>query len=240
MHNIPIDDLFGIFFVKGSDGLKYDSYFKTINSLRSLFDDKRFKEVVDGFYISCIDGDTRISYFVDSRRAEKSIKLFQEFFVKNEIEEIKNHSFPHEDIIAQDYGGSFYEQRFRNFLNNYTQIGLELLQGNILHSRRLFTIYRYHVRQASISFESFFEPTFMKYSQFYASFSNEEKKQFFEDLKMRPQPTEWAHMMVNMIVGCDFYPPPYPLPFEKINGILAKINLGFQIPPTWSPKSFHL
>jgi hypothetical protein len=46
-------------------------------------------------------------------------------------------------------------------------------------------------------------------------------------------------MMVNMIVGCDFYPPPYHLPFGKINGILAKNNLGFQIPPTWSPKSFH-
>lgn len=144
-------------------------------------------------------------------------------------------------MFAEKYGGQGYEQRFRNFLTNYTQIGLELLQGNPQHSRRLFTVYRFQVRQASIRFEDFFEPTFNKYSPTYVSFSTREKSQFFDDLKMsEPSPTEWAHMMVNMIVGCDFPYSPHsdPLPIGEINRWLTLGKIEFQIPNTWTPQSF--
>jgi len=246
MKEIPTKDLFGIFYVKKPDGSKWDSYYKTIDSLRPLFDDEKFIKVIDGFYLN-ITGDfdsVRISYFVNEKESEKSISIFQDFFTKNGIVQIKDFDSPHEAIIAEMYGGSSYEQRFRNFLTNYTQIGLELLQGNLLHSRRLFAVYRFQVRQASWSFEDYFEPTFNKYSQFYVSFSNNDKRQFFADLKQWPsyQYSEWTHMMVNMIVGCDWSFSPFnnPLSIAKINEILLRKNIGFNIPPTWNPQSFNL
>lgn len=186
----------------------------------------------------------RISYFVAEKESDKAISIFRAFFANNKIGELtENFSPPHIDIIAGGYGGLGYEQRFRNFLANYTQIGLELLQGNLLHSRRLFTVYRFQVRQASVPFEEYFEPTFNKYSSFYSSMSDKEKLQFFADLKEWPHQfygEEWAHMMVNMVVGIDFKWSPFdkPLGIVEINKILK--NIDFEIPLTWNPKSFDL
>lgn len=127
---------------------------------------------------------------------------------------------------------------------NYTQIGLELLQGNLLHSRRLFTVYRFQVRQAFVPFEEYFEPTFNKYSPTYLSFSDKEKFQFLSDLKEWPgyQYSEWTHMMVNMIVGCDWIVSQFnnPLSIAQINEYLKRDNMGFEIPPAWKPQSFDL
>jgi hypothetical protein len=243
MKDIPSTDLFGIFYVRKPDGLKWDSYYRTIDSLRQLFDDENFKKVVHGFYLNIVGNydSVRISYFVDPHDSRELTRVFQEYFSKNGIEEIEVHSAPHEDVVAEKYGGQAHEQQFRNFLGNYTQIGLELLDGNLLHCRRLFTVYRFQVRQASIPLKGFFEPTFMKYSPSYISFSSGESKQFFEDLEYcPPHQTEWAHMMVNMIVGCDWAPIYYPLSIEGINKILIRDSIGFQIPERWNPQSFEL
>ena len=57
-----------------------------------------------------------------------------------------------------------------------------------------------------------------------------------------PHQVDWAHMMVNMVLGCDwngvFRDPSYitpgmPLPIPEINKYL--IELGFQIPDNWQP-----
>jgi hypothetical protein len=245
MKDVPVKDLFGIFYVKKIDAFKWESkyelYYKTIDSLRELFGDREFKKVVHGFYLNNIDS-VRVSYFVDEKEIEKSMILFQEFFAKNRIQEIRKRETPHTAIVAKNYGGLGYEQRFRNFLRNYTQIGLELLQGNLLHSRRLFTVYRFQVKQKSVPFEEFFEPTFRKYSPSYVSFSDRGKSQFFNDLKTStPSTTEWAHMMINMIVGCDWnLLPSSPIPIQEINDVLIRDNLGFRIPDAWNPQSFDI
>lgn len=243
---IPTEDFFGTFFVSKSDQEDWDSYYNTIVALKPLFTSEEFRKIIHGFYLNKIGKSLRISYFVNKNDSDNAISTFRTFFTKNKIMETANSSAPHEDIIAAGYGGLSYEQRFRNFLANYTQIGLELLEGNSMHSRRLFTVYRFKVRQASVPFEDYFEPTFVKYSSSYFSFSDEEKHQFLTDLKEWPNPPQfdWAHMMVNMIVGYDWlYFPfmhPLPLPITKINEILIRENIGFQIPPTWNSKSFDL
>ena len=174
------------FYVKKQDELKWESYYKTIDNLRPLFKEKKFIKTIDGFYLNHISGSSdyvRISYFVSKKECETSISIFQDYFIQNSIMQIKDYDPPHEITIAEKYGGSSYEQRFRNFLAVYTQIGLELLQGNLLHSRRLFTAYRFQIRQTQGSFEDHFEPTFNKYSPFYKSLSNNDKRQFFIDLR---------------------------------------------------------
>jgi hypothetical protein len=236
-------DLFGIFYVRKPDGVKWDSYYRTIDALRPLFDNKETRKVISGFYLNvCGDFDSvRISYFIDSVKSKKVTPFLTDFFKRNGIVEIQKPSAPHEDLVAGSYGGVDYERRFRSFLANETQIGLELLKGDLLHARRLFATYRWQVRQGSLSFERHFEPAFKKYSQTYNSWSNEEKHQFFTDLKAWPNPpqVDWAHLMVNLVLGCD-WPPAYwmnseSLTIPEVNAILGRDNLGFQIPQDWRP-----
>lgn len=246
MKKISKDDLFGRFFVKKADGTKWDSYYKTLDASRPLFKSEKFGKVVNGFYLNiCGDFDSvRISYFVDEANNEKAVSIFRQFFGDNRMLEIKDAVYPHKIILAKNYGGEEFEERFRSFLNLGTQIGLELLKGDLLHARILFATYRWQVRKASLPTREHFEPTFGKYSSTYNSLSGEERKQFFADLGEWPNPpqVDWAHMMVNLVLGCDWnwvfsYPnyltPGQPLSIPQINKLVEE--LGFQIPSNWKP-----
>jgi len=246
IRRISEDDLFGIFYVKKPDGVKWDSYYRTINALTPLLKDNEFYKIVKGFYLNiCGNFDAvRISYFVDKANSEKAISILEQFFRKNGILEIKDAVLPKKIILARSYGGEEYEERFRNFLALETQIGLELMEGNLLHSRILFVTYRWQVRKASLPFREHFEPTFKRYSLTYNSLSNDEKDQFFTDLEEWPNPpqVDWAHMMVNFVLGCDwnlalshpsYLTPGRPLSIPEINRLVS--DLGFQIPLDWKP-----
>lgn len=248
MKRIPKDALFGIFYVKKPNGTRWDSYYRTLEALSPLFRHEEYIKLVDGFYLNiCGNFDSvRISYFVHEANSEKALLVFKTFFEKNGISEIKDSEPPRKIILAEAYGGEEYEERFRNFLSLETQIGLELISGNLLQARILFATYRWQVRKASLPFREHFEPTFQRYSTVYNFLSDREKDQFFDDLQMWPNhlQVDWAHMMVNFVLGCDwnralFLPnyltPGKPLSISEINLILQKSNLEFQIPPDWKP-----
>lgn len=243
---IPLDDLFGIFFVRKPDGMRLDSYYKTLDALRPLFKNEEIQEVIDGFYLNiCGNFDSvRISYFVNQKHSEKAISLFRKFFRNNGILEIENSKHPRKKIVAESYGGEEYEERFRTFLVLETQIGLELMEGNLLHARILLATYRWQIRKASLPLRKHFESTFRKYSPTFNAFSNEEKEQFFADLGEWPNPpqVDWGHLMVNLVLPGDwlqvFSDPHYltpgrPLSIPQINRKVKE--LGFQIPLNWKP-----
>lgn len=244
------DDLFGIFHVKKPDVINGVSYYKTLDALRPLFKDKEFNQIIKGFYLNVSgrlpkDFDSvRISYFVDKLNCEKVVVIFKQFFRDNGLLEIKSNEYPHEIILAKNYGGEKYEERYRNYLVLETQIGLDLIKTDLLHARILFATYRWQVRKASLPFKEHFEPIFKKYSPTYNSLSDEEKDKLFTDLAFWPNPpqVDWAHMMVNFVLGFDwnwvFSDPNYltpgkPLSIREINKIVK--NLGFQIPLDWKP-----
>lgn len=236
-------DPFGIFCVRRPDGIKWDSYYRTIDALRPLFNDEEIRTVISGFYLNvCGNFDSvRISYFADKVKSERAMSIFEDFFRQKGILEIQNFSAPHEDVVARSYGGAGYEERFRAFLVNETQIGLELIEGDLLHARRLFATYRWQVRQGSLQFEKHFEPAFKKHSPTYNLWSDEEKRQLFADLKEWPNPpqVDWAHLMVNFVLGCD-WPVTYwmnskPMTIPEVNAILESDNLNFRIPFDWKP-----
>jgi hypothetical protein len=248
MKRILRDDLFGIFFVKKPDGTKWQSYYNTIDSLRTLFQDEKFRKVVDGFYLNiCGNFDSvRISYFISRSNSQKALSVFQHFFRNNKIVEIKPFEKPKRIVLAQFYGGGKFEEQFRNFLVLETKIGLDLIKTDLLQARILFATYRWQVRKASLSFRDHFELVFKKYSKTYNSLSEDEKDQFFTDLEEWPNPpqVDWAHMMVNFVLGCDwnsifgdpnYLTPSRPLSIPEINKILSNSNLGFQIPLDWKP-----
>ncbi len=239
-------DHLGRFFVMKPNGERWNSYYKTIDALRPLFQKSEFIEVITGFYLN-IAGDfdaVRITYFVNENNNERAVSVFKDYFKKTHLVEIKEHSFPNETVIARQYGGRKYEKDFRTYLNFYSQIGLELLQADPLQSKILFATYRWQVRKASYPFREHFEPTFMRLSQTYFSCSEEEKQYFFSLLEKWPNPpqVDWAHMMVNMILGCDwiwvfrdpnYLTPGMPLSIPEINKHVRR--LGFEIPLDWRP-----
>lgn len=235
IRKISKDDLFGIFYVRKPDGIRYDSYYETINALRPLFKDKEFGTIVNGFYLNiCGDFDSvRISYFVDEANSEKAISTFQHFFEESGISEIQNFNPPRKAIVVETYGNEKLEERFRYFLVLETQVGLELLKADLLKARILFATYCWQIRKAWLPVREHFEPTFLEYSPTYASLSKEEREQFLRDLERRP---DWTHLMVNFVLGIDWrVSPGRPLSIPEINQILERDKLGFQIPPDWRP-----
>ena len=243
---VPTDALFGIFYVKKPDGVKWDSYYNTLRALNPLFDSEDFREVVIGFYLNiCGDFDAvRISYFVDALDIETSIGVFQEFFKNNGLLETQTNAHPRNIVLASSYGGKHLEARFRIFLVLETKIGLELISRDLLHARMLFATYRWQVRKAGLSVRAHFEPAFKRHSPTYNGLSDSEKDQFFLDLQEWPNPpqVDWAHMTVNLVLGCDwnnvfgdpnYITPGKPLSIPEINAIVN--GLGFQMSLDWTP-----
>jgi len=236
IRKIPKEDLFGLFFIKKpSCRSKWDFYYSTIDALRPLFESKDFNKTISGFYVNLIDESVRISYFVSEGNEQKATSIFQNFFKEKGISEISTEPATRK-IVAEKYGGEELEERFRNFLALETQIGLELIKADLLHARTLFVTYRFQVFKGRLSLREHFEPTLLRYSPTYVSLSNEEKEQFLTDLENHPG---WRHMMVNFVLGRDFFlgADGIPLSIPRINEILEKNNLGFQILLGWKPTS---
>ncbi len=248
LKRISKNDLFGRFYIKKPNGAKWDAYYKTIDALRSLFQDHEFTEIINGFYLNIWENfdSVRVSYFVDSANSDKAVSKFKKFIQENELIEIKSKESPRRTILASEYGGEEYEERFRNFLILETQIGLDLIKNNLLNARILFATYRWRARKASLSFKQHFESTFERDSPTYNALTDDEIEQFFKDLEEWPNPpqVDWAHFMVNFVLGCDwnnvFSDPNYlspgnPKSIPEINEIIQNSGLGFQIPFDWKP-----
>ena len=85
--------------------------------------------------------------------------------------------------------------------------------------------------------------TFERDSPIYRGLPAAEQEQFWADPAHWPNPpqVDWAHMMVNMMLGCDwlgdwrtfFLQPQAPLSLAEINARVAE--QGFTIADSWSP-----
>jgi len=227
---IPKEDLFCIFYVRRPNAAVWDSYYNTLDALRPLFKDTEFREVISGFYLNHIEHSVRISYFVSDARSERAISVFRDFFKRSQIPEI-NFEPPRRISVAKNYGGENLEEGFRYFLSLETQIGLELMRADLLHARMLFSTYCFQVRKAFLPVREHFEPAFMRHSPTYASLSLGEQERLFSNLER----VSWAHMMVNLVLGCDFQvvQDGQALSIPQINEILRANNMGFQVSLDW-------
>lgn len=156
---------------------------------------------------------------------------------------------PHVAEVSKGYGGE--ELRFRNFLHTYTQIGLDLLDYDILYSRRLVAEYRLTYSPQKISCRPLFEPAFTEHSRFFNQLDTSSVEQLWKDLNYwhpirdTGYVADWAHFLVNMLLPGDWiYMPKFttffinraskpPIVGEQKAEMLRMFNLD--IPDNWSP-----
>ena len=98
-----------------------------------------------------------------------------------------------------------------------------------------------------MSYRSHFERTLKAMSPTYIGLSESEREQWWLDLQNWPNPpqVDWAHLFVNMVLGCDwiqlgrfsqqFQIQRPPLTIPELNELLTQFKLGFSVPLEWEP-----
>ena len=250
VREVSIDDFRGIFYVRKGPSIKWESYYRTIDALRPILTKETFAAAISGFYLNVCSqyayqfDSLRICYFTSKSSSPLAVSVFKDFFKDHGFLEIRESSSPKQCVVAAEYGGQEFEKRFRNFLNIETKIGLDLIKSDLLQAKCLFSTYRWRVRKADLPVRAHFEPTFRRDSPTYNGLSESEKDHLLIDLWEWPNPpqVDWAHFMLNLILGCDwkwvfsnpnYITPGKPLPIADINAIVKE--LGFQIPLDWQP-----
>jgi len=242
LNRLTETDLFGTFFLRASDLGRFAGYYSSLDAIRPLLESEEWTENVTGFYIN-VAGDfdaVRISYWTTS--PEQTRQVVDEFVTQHSLQYLREPGTPGQTRNSDSYGGE--ELRFRKFLTAYTQIGLDIMAADLLNARCSFATFRWQVMRSRQAYKPHFEGTFQNHSPFYNSLSQSEKDQFWLDLTHWPNPpqVDWAHMMVNMVLGCDWNRPPawptflspqQPLSISEINEIIRQ--QGFQIPNNWQP-----
>lgn len=245
MRNLKENDFLGRVFVDCSNLRPIDGYFTCVDLIRSIIERTDFKALATGFYINLGNNDlnaVRFSFFIENKEnAGKIAEIFRNESTVNLI----GYDQSKEVRFSDTYGGT--EINFRRFLHIYTQIGLDLLNYNILYSRRLVAEYRLTYSPQRISCGSLFEPAFKKYSSYFNKLNNSFVRQLWEDLNYWHPGGDWAHMLVNMLLPGDWiYLPNFkdfflnpvskpPITGENKAMMLRMFNLN--LPNNWSPDS---
>jgi hypothetical protein len=232
-------DLFGRFYLKKPNGGRFRGYYESLNAIRPFLCSKEWLQSVTGYYVNVAGkrDAVRLSYWTTA--PQQAIKIIDLFVSQKGLKHIKKPIIPEQARNAAGYGGE--ELRFRRFLATYTLIGLEIMETDLLHARRLFATFRWQVMRAGKPYRPHFLGTFEDQSFFFNSLSAHEKEQFWRDLAYWPDPNkvDWAHLFVNMVLAADWFPvwqhfhsPQQPLSFSEINQLVEP--MGFQIPENWN------
>lgn len=242
MNNLPANHLLGIEFFRLADSKSLDSegYFDCLDLLRTLFRKPDFENSTPGFYINYItnieegnDGgnSVRLTYFtVDAQETDNAIKNFVK--MNNEKIGVYEATTTRRPITKDLENCDPALLRFREFLNTYTHIGLDLLENfGRLCTRRLIATYRFDDFPLPSS-KSFFESLFYKHSEFFRKLSNDySAQQLWEDLDRKDSRGVWVHFLVNMLLPGDFNTYGIPVPEEIKKLLLDKMKLD--VPDDW-------
>jgi hypothetical protein len=237
---LTTSDLSGRYYLQlPAPGGPFEGYYASLEALRPMLEGEAWQAAASGYFVN-VAGNfdaVRLTYFTPA--PERLREVVEEFAAAKGLAQSQPLEPPVAATVAGGYGGE--ELRFRRFLTNYTLIGLDMLRADALHARRLFATFRWQVMAARQPYRPHFAATFERDSAFFRGLGTEEREQFWADLAHWPNPpqVDWAHMMVNMILGCDwlgewksyFCQPQAPLSIEEINARVRQ--QGFEIPQDW-------
>ncbi|MEJ2234350.1 MAG: hypothetical protein P8X67_10515 [Syntrophobacterales bacterium] len=179
-------DLFGRFYLKKPNGGRFRGYYESLNAIRPFLCSKEWLQSVTGYYVNVAGkrDAVRLSYWTTA--PQQAIKIIDLFVSQNDLKHIEKPFIPEHARNAAGYGGE--ELRFRRFLATYTLIGLEIMETDLLHARRLFATFRWQVMRAGKPYRPHFLGTFEDQSFFFNSLSAREREQFWRDLAYWPNP----------------------------------------------------
>ena len=204
---ISIHDISARIYATHKDGSCLEDYYQTIFDLRSLFDSPLWRSSVTGFYLNCISckpytHTVRIAYLV-STMTTAPVDIYEAYAQQNGLVTAGfDELTPAVSVYTSYYGGD--ELLFRRYLATYSWIGMDLLESNFENSTRLFAQLR---KQPRATYRAFLEPAFLAQSPFFAAMPGKDQEEFWQSFVSWPKsPADWAHMMVNMMIGKDEKP----------------------------------
>jgi len=197
-------DMFGRFYLKKvPDGGPYKNYYMSLDAIKPLITSNDWLKAVTGYYINSpvSRNMVRLSFFTPD--PQETEKVVERFLSGHDMEYGQEPERPHPTEISASYGGE--EIRFRRFLYLSTLIVLDLMGADLLYSRLLFAAFRYYFMRSGKPYEKHFLKAFEWKSPAYRSLPEQDKHQFWLDLKHWPNPpqVDWIHLPVNMALGCD-------------------------------------
>ena len=241
LSRLTTTDLTGRFYLQAPGrGGRFAGYYASLDALRPMLDGAEWQAAVTGYYLN-VAGDydaVRLTYLTTTPDLVRETVVA--FAAALSVVQSQPPEPPGPSQISGSYGGEEY--RFRRFLATYPLIGLDLLAADRLNTRCLFATFRWQVMAARQPYRPHFAGTFERDSPYYRAMPAAEQEQFWADLAHWPNPpqVDWAHMLVNMALGCDwlgdwryFLQPQPPLSLAEINTRLA--DQGFAIPLDWQP-----
>lgn len=182
-------------------------YYKTVSILRDFFVSLEWINSVTGFYLNAITREpyhvtVRIAYMV-AAMTTKPVDSYQAYADRKGLVTVGFDELePREGVITDYYGGD--ELLFRRYLATYSWIGMDLLENDFDNSTRLFSELR---KQPRATYRVFLEPAFLAKSPYFAAMSKADQEEFWMSFMSWPKSnTDWAHMMVNMMIGRDQKP----------------------------------
>lgn len=212
MNNLSIQDRWGTEFFRLSDlySLNISNYFLCLNYLKSLFGTEEFCRSTSGFYLNHIKNrhpnddqgiSVRLTYFTSDG---KTLNVIKNLIVQNPNIKIYP-SADREDSHPGEVSTLGEEFRFRNFLNTYTQIGLDLISGdNLIQFRELISEYMSQYFSRYISGNILFDNFLRLKSEFYNNLDESRRKEFWKDLLYCTSFNEcYPHFLANMFIIAD-------------------------------------
>ena len=201
---ITIDDFSARIYTITGGGETLDDYYKTVFLLSDFLKSSEWKSSVSGFYLNAIKREpynytVRIAYMVNGMTSQP-VECYQAYALRKKLvtagyDELK----PPAGLYTDYYGGD--ELAFRRYLATYSWIGIDLLRNGFEESTRLFSDLR---KQPRATYRPFLESFFLDKSPYFSSLTKGEQAEFWAAFVSWPKSSaDWAHMMVNMMIGRD-------------------------------------
>lgn len=211
--SVQESDLVGISHIESEGQGTLTSYYQTLDCLRPLFNSQEFQQLVSGYYLNRIWGNTsggkdtvRIKYFVPKPAAKAAEEIIKKFIKDSGLSEVEP-TTPRVEKVAQGNGGEKHELSFRRFLTLETCIGFELTEAKTNREEIRFLMKKFRQQNPrglrgpgkNKAVASILESDLERHSKTFRSLKPNHKSFFWSGLSKHNW--DWSHFFVNLVYG---------------------------------------